>query len=94
MEQAQSTKFVFDLLRLMLSKKASDVFITAGLPPSFKIDGKMVQVSKQPLTPQHTLELVQAIMDEKQTAEFGQEWCCVLLPPRFQHLASWGCRRY
>ena len=71
MEQDQATKFVFDLLRLMLSKKASDVFITAGLPPSFKIDGKMVPVSKQPLTPQHTLELVQAIMDEKQTAEFG-----------------------
>ena len=71
MEQDQASKFVFDLLRLMLSKKASDVFITAGLPPSFKIDGKMVPVSKQPMTPQHTLELVQAIMDEKQKAEFA-----------------------
>jgi len=70
MEQNQAEKFVFDLLRLMLSKKASDVFITAGLPPSFKIDGKMVPMSKQPLTPQHTLELVRAIMDEKQKEEF------------------------
>ena len=70
MEQKQAEKFVFDLLRLMLSKKASDVFITAGLPPSFKIDGKMVPMSKQPLTPQHTLELVRAIMDEKQKEEF------------------------
>jgi twitching motility protein PilU len=70
MEQNQAEKFVFDLLRLMLSKKASDVFITAGLPPSFKIDGKMVPVSKQPLTPQNTLELVRAVMDEKQKEEF------------------------
>jgi len=70
MEQKQAEKFVFDLLRLMLSKKASDIFITAGLPPSFKIDGKMVPMSKQPLTPQHTLELVRAIMDEKQKEEF------------------------
>ena len=70
MEQKQAEKFVFDLLQLMLSKKASDVFITAGLPPSFKIDGKMVPMSKQPLTPQHTLELVRAIMDEKQKEEF------------------------
>ena len=70
MEQKQAEKFVFDLLRLMLSKKASDVFITAGLPPSFKIDGKMVPMSKQPLTPQHTLELVRAVMDEKQKEEF------------------------
>lgn len=70
MEQSQAEKFVFDLLRLMLSKKASDVFITAGLPPSFKIDGKMVPMSKQALTPQQTLELVRAIMDEKQKEEF------------------------
>ena len=70
MEQNQAEKFVFDLLRLMLSKKASDVFITAGLPPSFKIDGKMVPMSKQPLTPQQTLELVRAIMDDKQKEEF------------------------
>ena len=70
MEQNQAEKFVFDLLRLMLSKKASDVFITAGLPPSFKIDGKMVPMSKQPLTPQNTLELVRAVMDEKQKEEF------------------------
>jgi len=70
MEQNQAEKFVFDLLRLMLTKKASDVFITADLPPSFKIDGKMVPMSKQPLTPQNTLELVRAVMDEKQKEEF------------------------
>ena len=45
MEQGQAEKFVFDLLRLMLVKKASDLFITAGFPPAMKIDGKMTPVS-------------------------------------------------
>ena len=36
----RATKFIFDLLRLMLSKKASDMFITAGFPPAFKVNGK------------------------------------------------------
>jgi twitching motility protein PilU len=54
----------------MLSKKGSDLFITSGFPPAFKIDGKMTPVSNQPLTPQHTQELARAIMNDKQAAEF------------------------
>ena len=54
----------------MLSKKGSDLFITAGFPPAIKIDGKMTPVSNQPLTPQHTAELARAIMNDKQAAEF------------------------
>ena len=45
MEKGQAEKFVFDLLRLMLGKKASDMFITAGFPPAMKIDGKMTPIS-------------------------------------------------
>ena len=41
MEREQATKFMYDLLRLMLSKKGSDLFITAEFPPAFKIDGKV-----------------------------------------------------
>jgi twitching motility protein PilU len=59
-----------DLLRAMLSKKASDLFITAGFPPAFKIDGKMTPVSNQTLTPQHTQELVRSMMNDKQAQEF------------------------
>lgn len=70
MECAQAEKFIFDLLRLMLSKKASDMFITAGFPPAFKIDGEMTPVSQQSLTAQHTSELARAIMNDKQAAEF------------------------
>ncbi|SDY17165.1 PilT/PilU family type 4a pilus ATPase [Nitrosomonas sp. Nm33] len=71
MEQEQAIKFMHDLLRLMLGKKASDLFITAGYPPAFKIDGKMTPVSQQQLSPQHTAQLTRAIMNDKQAAEFA-----------------------
>lgn len=70
MEQGQAEKFVFDLLRLMLTKKASDMFITSGFPPAMKIDGKMTPVSSQVLSPQQTREISRSIMNDKQTAEF------------------------
>ncbi|HMW20361.1 MAG TPA: PilT/PilU family type 4a pilus ATPase [Nitrosomonas sp.] len=70
MEKEQAIKFMHDLLRLMLNKKASDLFITAGYPPAMKIDGKMTPVSQQQLTAQHTVELVRAIMNDKQVGEF------------------------
>ena len=70
MDRDQALKFMHDLLRLMLSKKASDLFITAGFPPALKIDGKMTPVSNQTLTPQHTKELARAVMNDKQAAEF------------------------
>lgn len=70
MEQGQAEKFVFDLLRLMLTKKASDMFITSGFPPAMKVDGKMTPVSTQVLSPQQTREISRSIMNDKQTAEF------------------------
>ena len=65
-----SLKMMHDLLRLMLSKRASDLFITAGFPPAIKVDGKIAPVSSQTLTPGHTQELARAIMNPKQWAEF------------------------
>ena len=70
MDQSQAEKFVFDLLRLMLAKKASDLFITAGFPPAMKIDGQLTPVSGQALTPQQATEIARAIMNDKQAAEF------------------------
>ncbi|XLZ67731.1 PilT/PilU family type 4a pilus ATPase [Massilia sp. SR12] len=72
MERDQASKFMFDLLRLMVSKKGSDLFITAGFPPAIKIDGKMTPVSAQALTPAHTSDLARSIMNDKQTASFEQ----------------------
>ena len=70
MERDQASKFMFDLLRLMTSKKGSDLFITAGFPPAIKIDGKMTPVSSQVLTSAHTMDLARSIMNDKQTASF------------------------
>ena len=70
MERDQATELIHNLLRGMISKKASDLFITVGFPPAFKIDGKMTPVSDQKLTPQQTKELVRSIMNDRQAAEF------------------------
>jgi len=59
-----------DLLRAMVSKNASDLFITAGFPPAIKIDGRVSPVANQPLSPQHTAEIARAMMNDKQAAEF------------------------
>ncbi len=76
MERDQATRFVHDLLRLLLSKKGSDLFLTAEFPPAFKIDGRVLPVSNQPLTGQHTSELVRAIMNDRQAAEFEKTKEC------------------
>ncbi|MHB1301375.1 MAG: PilT/PilU family type 4a pilus ATPase [Burkholderiales bacterium] len=65
-----TNKFIHDLLRLMLSRNASDLFVTAGFPPAMKIDGKLTPVSSQVLTAQHTKELARSIMNDKQVMEF------------------------
>ena len=70
MEREQALKFVHELLRAMLAKRASDLFITAGFPPAMKIDGKMTPVSQSSLSPIHTGEIARSVMTDKQAAEF------------------------
>jgi twitching motility protein PilU len=83
MERDQAIKFVHELLRVMISKKASDLFITAGFPPAFKVDGRMTPVSNQSLTPTHTMELARSIMNDKQAQEFEASKECnfAISPP-------------
>ena len=83
MERDQATELIHNLLRGMLSKKASDLFITAGFPPAFKVDGKMTPMSDQALTHQHTQELARSIMNDKQAAEFEATHECnfAISPP-------------
>lgn len=58
------------LLSLMVEKGASDLFITAGVPPSIKLHGKVVPVTATPLAPEKVRELVLSVMNEKQRNEF------------------------
>ncbi len=76
MERDQATELIHNLLRGMITKNASDLFITAGFPPAFKVDGKMTPVSTHPLSHQHTRELARSIMNDRQTAEFESSHEC------------------
>ena len=58
------------LLALMVEKGASDLFVTAGVPPSIKLHGKIVPVTATPLAPEKVRELVLSVMNEKQRVEF------------------------
>src|SRR5665647_842974 len=83
MERDQATKFINDLLKLMISRNGSDLFITAEFPPAVKVDGKVTKVSPQPLTAAHTMSLARSIMNDKQVAEFERTKECnfAISPP-------------
>ncbi len=83
MERETATKFIHELLELLVQQKGSDLFITGGFPPAVKIDGKIAPVSKTALTPQHTIEIVRSVMNDKQAAEFESTKECnfAISPP-------------
>ena len=64
------------LLKLMVQKNASDLFVTTGVPPSLKISGRVVPVSQTPLSPEQAKELVYSIMNSKQRKEFDETQEC------------------
>ena len=76
MERDQASKFINDLLKLMVSRNGSDLFITAEFPPAIKVDGAVTKVSPQPLSASHTLALARSLMGDKQAAEFERTKEC------------------
>ncbi|KAF1048912.1 PilT/PilU family type 4a pilus ATPase [Xylophilus sp.] len=76
MERDQASKFINDLLKLMISRGGSDLFVTAEFPPAIKVDGRVTKVSPQPLNAQHTLALARSIMSDKQVADFERTKEC------------------
>ena len=76
MDRDKAIKYMHDLLRMMVQKDGSDLFITAGAVPSMKVDGTMKPLSNQALSPQHTQVLVSSIMNDKQRAEFEESQEC------------------
>jgi twitching motility protein PilU len=83
MERDQASKFINDLLKLMVSRNGSDLFITGDFPPAIKVDGKVTKVSPQPLSGMHTMALARSIMNDKQAAEFERTKECnfAVAPP-------------
>lgn len=64
------------LLRLMVEKGGSDLFITAGVPPSMKINGRILPVMKNPMSPEQTRETVFSVMNEQQRRDFAANHEC------------------
>ncbi|MFT7128409.1 MAG: twitching motility protein PilU, partial [Gammaproteobacteria bacterium] len=64
------------LLRIMVEKGASDLFITAGVPPSIKVNGKVLAVTSTPLSPEKTRETVLGVMNEGQRRDFTSDKEC------------------
>ena len=83
MERDQASKFINDLLRLMVSRGGSDLFITGEFPPAIKVDGRVTKVSSQSLNAGHTMALARALMNDKQSAEFERTKECnfAISPP-------------
>ena len=83
MEREQGIKLMQDLLRRMVERKGSDLFITAGFPPAIKVDGEIKPQTNQPLSPEQAQLLVRAIMNDRQTKEFDATKECnfAIAPP-------------
>ena len=74
-DQIKSTQIqadVVDLLRLAIERRASDLIITAGLPPMLRIDGDWRPTEDNPLTPNITRKLMYSMMDEKKQRDFEE----------------------
>ncbi len=70
MDRDQAIKLIHDLLRRMVEKKASDLFLTAGFPPALKVDGEVRPQSERVLTGEQSATLVRSLMNDRQTREF------------------------
>ena len=76
MEREQAIKLMQDLLKRMVDKKGSDLFVTAGFPPAIKIDGELRPQAERALTPEQSAVLVRSIMNDRQTKEFDSTKEC------------------
>lgn len=76
MERDQATRLMQGLLKKMVEKGASDLFITAGFPPALKINGEIHRAAEQGLTREQSALIVRTIMNDKQAREFDAEKEC------------------
>src|ERR1700728_4072284 len=62
------------LFKLMVEKKASDLFFTSNAPIKIKIEGQILGVNKQVLTPETVKQTAYALMSNPQREHFLKEW--------------------
>jgi len=83
MDATQATPMLHQLLREMLARKASDLFLTVGFPPALKVDGAITPITGQPLAEADTEALAACAMNARQRAEFEANHECnfAISPP-------------
>jgi twitching motility protein PilU len=83
MDREQAIKLMQELLKRVVERAASDMFITAGFPPAIKIDGEIRPQMERALTSEQSAMLVRAIMNDRQTKEFDATKECnfAIAPP-------------
>jgi twitching motility protein PilU len=70
MEREQAVRLTQNLLRKMVERNGSDLFITRGFPPAIKVDGTIHKATDTPLSGDQAAIMVRAIMNDKQIKEF------------------------
>jgi twitching motility protein PilU len=76
LDRDSAIKLMQDLLRRVVDRKASDLFITAGFPPAIKIDGEIRPQMERALAPEQSAVLVRSIMNDRQSREFDASKEC------------------
>jgi twitching motility protein PilU len=70
MEREQAVRLMQNLLKKMVEKEGSDLFITNSFPPAIKVDGTIHKATDTPLSPDQSAMMVRSIMNDKQIKEF------------------------
>lgn len=70
MEREQAVRLIQNLLKKMVEKDGSDLFLTSGFPPAIKVDGQIHKATDTPLTSEQSAMMVRSIMNDKQVKEF------------------------
>ncbi|MFQ5547134.1 MAG: PilT/PilU family type 4a pilus ATPase [Woeseia sp.] len=70
MEREQAVRLTQNLLRKMVEKEGSDLFLTCGFPPAIKVDGTIHKATDTPLSEDQSAMMVRSIMNDKQIREF------------------------
>ena len=70
MEREQAVRLTQNLLKKMVEKEGSDLFLTCGFPPAIKVDGSIHKATDTPLTADQAAMMVRSIMNDKQVKEF------------------------
>ncbi|MEE4162866.1 MAG: PilT/PilU family type 4a pilus ATPase [Woeseiaceae bacterium] len=70
MEREQAIRLTQNLLKKMVERNGSDLFITKGFPPAIKVDGTIHKATDSPLSADQSAMMVRAIMNDRQIKEF------------------------